>query len=222
MEKIIKLKDYFLSVAEMMRAGGMKHMDAPLRTNAAPLWPKESRLEHLGKTVRCHVKGFERWLQEMFQDCRPIEEIPSPELDTYLTQYYSSAKTQSGLDFSRKSLLRMRNSLERYLKDQGYPASIVHSPVFAPSLRALKARLRSLFLAQSLQEQDQGQTEPTNLSTTDRNSAMSLPAKSEAASAKSTDQTFDDTIEEQSEPTDLSITDQTREKSVKEQEPSDN
>ncbi|XP_064606266.1 uncharacterized protein LOC135471122 isoform X3 [Liolophura sinensis] len=105
----------------------------------------EGRLSCIDRRLRSHVKVFERWLQcEPYCDFRPIEDIPPPELNNYLADFFPMVKTQSGEEFTPKSLCRLRSSLERYLRDQNYPESITHSDVFLSSKLAYKTKMSLL------------------------------------------------------------------------------
>lgn len=126
----------FILVAESCFTRGIPEHKAP---------QGEGRLSCIDRRLRSHVKVFERWIQcEPFCDFRPIEDIPPPELNNYLADFFPMVKTQSGEEFTPKSLCRLRSSLERYLRDQSYPESITHSDVFLSSKLAYKTKISLL------------------------------------------------------------------------------
>lgn len=95
------------------------------------------------RTVRYHVRSFEGWIQgPPYNDHRSMETITPSELDRYFADFFSSVKTKNGEDFTKKSLLRRRATLQRYLKDKGYPESITNTEVFPLSSKAFRERLK--------------------------------------------------------------------------------
>lgn len=121
---------------------------------AAP--KKKSRLRKirnlgsLPKTYVVNLAGaagiFERWMWARYElREEPAAESLDPEtLDVYLEDFFSTIKRPSGEEYRRGTLESMRFKIERYLRETGYPHSIVSSPVFVRSRLAYKQRMASL------------------------------------------------------------------------------
>ncbi|XP_064597634.1 uncharacterized protein LOC135464079 isoform X1 [Liolophura sinensis] len=100
--------------------------------------------------VCASVTSFERWLRENSPDpnqvmeTRKMFEIPPPELDVLLVEFFNTVKKPNGEDYNPRSLRSLRTNLARYLKENTYPYSIVTAEVFANSQLAFKNRMRML------------------------------------------------------------------------------
>lgn len=93
---------------------------------------------------------FERWLwMQPYNDLRPINEIPAGELDAYLVEFFANVKTESGSDFKYDSFQTLRSHLERFLKETGYPRSIINDHEFRNSQAVYKSRSAYLSLKHS-------------------------------------------------------------------------
>lgn len=105
------------------------------------------------KHMLAAVKIFERWLiDSVHKISRKVEEIPPPQLNIYLKDFFSSVKKVDGTEYNPVSLSTLRSSLDRYLREYNYPCSIVRSEDFLSSQLAYKDRLQKLKLS-NLQNQ---------------------------------------------------------------------
>lgn len=64
------------------------------------------------------------------------------ELDLNLARFYVEARTKKGDEYSRSALLGFRNSIERYLNNNGITVKISKNDVFQKSNKILDAKLR--------------------------------------------------------------------------------
>lgn len=71
-------------------------------------------------------------------------EIPPPELDVLLVDFFNTVKKPNGEDYNPGSLRSLRTNLARYLKENTYPYSIVTAEIFVNSQMAFKQRMRLL------------------------------------------------------------------------------
>lgn len=90
---------------------------------------------------------FERWLWATYpDDQRQIFEIPPPELNKYLANFFMTITKPSGDEYNRESFMALRSRLDSYLKDNDYPCSLHKSEQFTESQLAFKMRCESLRL----------------------------------------------------------------------------
>ena len=64
------------------------------------------------------------------------------ELDLNLARFYVEARTKKGEEYSRSALLGFRNSIERYLNNNGRTVKISRNQVFQKSNKILDTKLR--------------------------------------------------------------------------------
>ena len=64
------------------------------------------------------------------------------ELDLNLARFYVEARTKKGEEYNRSALLGFRNSIERYLNNNGCTVKISRNQVFQKSNKILDVRLR--------------------------------------------------------------------------------
>ena len=64
------------------------------------------------------------------------------ELDLNLARFYVEVRTKKGEEYSRSALLGFRNSIERYLNNNGRTVKISRKQVFQKSNKILDANLR--------------------------------------------------------------------------------
>lgn len=65
-----------------------------------------------------------------------------PELDRNLATFYVEARTQDGKEYSRSALLGFRNSIERFMNNNGKPIKISKNNQFQMSNKILDAQLK--------------------------------------------------------------------------------
>ncbi|XP_064606826.1 uncharacterized protein LOC135471497 isoform X2 [Liolophura sinensis] len=105
----------------------------------------QEKLNVIYRSERSRINNFERFIRSKpYKDYREISSIPPDELSSYLAEFFLTVKTQSGGEFSKASLVRLRTSLERYLKEHDYPCSITLSPQFTLARIAFKKKLQML------------------------------------------------------------------------------
>lgn len=105
----------------------------------------QEKLNVIYRSERSRINSFERFIRSKpYKDYREISSIPPDELSSYLAEFFLTVKTQSGGEFSKASLVRLRTSLERYLKEHDYPCSITLSPQFTSARIAFKKKLQVL------------------------------------------------------------------------------
>lgn len=95
--------------------------------------------------IRGAVVNFEKWLKfSEFGDERRIDKVPPEILDEYLAVYFRDLKKVSGEEYSIGSLKSLRSCMEHYLKEAGYPFSIIGDQKFVRSQDAFKQKLLKL------------------------------------------------------------------------------
>ncbi|XP_064603997.1 uncharacterized protein LOC135469306 isoform X2 [Liolophura sinensis] len=92
------------------------------------------------------VRLFQRWLLLNADEERPVKTLSPRDLDAYLVRFLSTCQKVDGGEYSAKSLKGLRESIERHLKDSGYPFSIISSPEFYNSQQVYKTRFQFLRL----------------------------------------------------------------------------
>ena len=80
------------------------------------------------KTLR-DVKLFQLFLVTKNED-RNIEDIPTGELNEYMSDFIISVRTKDGREYEPSSLRSLLASFERHLKKKKYPASIINDLAF--------------------------------------------------------------------------------------------
>ena len=68
--------------------------------------------------------------------------MPFESLDNILRRFYAEAKTKKGDEYSRSSLLGIRNALQRILAANGREVKITKNPLFAKSNKMLESKLK--------------------------------------------------------------------------------
>ena len=81
---------------------------------------------------------------ESINEKRTITEIPEPELDNILCQFFIKAKTTKGKAYEPDSLTGIRNSLQRVLEEKGSKINIREGPAFKRSRQVLASRRKEL------------------------------------------------------------------------------
>ena len=75
-----------------------------------------------------------------------LHELNNEELDKTLIKFYAEARNQKGEDYSRSTLLGLRNSIEHYLNNPSYKrgVKIAGNPLFQSSNKFLDAKIKQL------------------------------------------------------------------------------
>ena len=75
---------------------------------------------------------------------KTILEMKNEELDESLRRFYAEARTRSGEEYSRSSLLGFRNSVERYFTANNRSLKLTRNPVFSWSNKMLESKLKGI------------------------------------------------------------------------------
>ena len=103
----------------------------------------KSENENMKKRTEYWKNVFKKWANERnFQT--NLEEYESDVLDQTLSQFYGELGKENGDDYEPVCLKVMQASLERCLKAQAYPKSIIRDKEFFNSRKALEVKARKL------------------------------------------------------------------------------
>ncbi|KAL9962018.1 hypothetical protein ACROYT_G031072 [Oculina patagonica] len=96
------------------------------------------------RNTKWGVKIFEEWCCQRGIK-RNVLQMSNEELDESLRRFYAEARSQTGQEYSRPSLLGFRNSIERHIiANSDRSLKITGNPVFARSNKMLEAKLKAL------------------------------------------------------------------------------
>lgn len=70
--------------------------------------------------------------------------MPAADLDKYLAEFFSVVKRTDGMEYGAHRLSCLRSNLERFLKENNYPYSIIKSLEFFNSQAAFQAKRKSV------------------------------------------------------------------------------
>ena len=70
--------------------------------------------------------------------------MKNEELDESFRRFYAEARTRSGEEYSRSSLLGFRNSVERYFTANNRSLKLTRNPVFSRSNKMLESKLKGI------------------------------------------------------------------------------
>ena len=99
--------------------------------------------KNTSRSTKQRTNVFNSWCSSRHLDIN-IETMAPEELDKVLSKFYAEVKKKDGDDYEPESLKIMQSSIERYLKEKGYPVSIVRSREFHNSQEILNAKAISL------------------------------------------------------------------------------
>ena len=94
------------------------------------------------KTLR-DVKLFQLFLVTKNED-RNIEDIPTGELNEYMSDFIISVRTKDGREYEPSSLRSLLASFERHLKKKKYPASVINDLAFEKTRKTLQSKQKEL------------------------------------------------------------------------------
>ena len=86
---------------------------------------------------------LQRFLKTKDED-RKIEDIPAAELNEFISEFIISVHTKDGNEYEPTSLRSLMASFERYLKKQGYSASIINDLVFEKTRKVPQSKQKQL------------------------------------------------------------------------------
>ncbi len=92
------------------------------------------------RSTAAHLKCVANWLWTQKSEPRAIENIIPQLLNEYLSEFFVKVIKQDGSDYELSTLDCIKYSIERYLKDNNYPASIMNDREFHKTREAIKAR----------------------------------------------------------------------------------
>jgi DNA-directed RNA polymerase subunit RPC12/RpoP len=69
--------------------------------------------------TKCNLKILYKWLVQK-EELRNIENIPLPELDAYLSQFYINLRKECGQEYEPGTFDSICASIERHLRDNEY------------------------------------------------------------------------------------------------------
>lgn len=88
---------------------------------------------------------FSEWAAQKNPPKKELEEMTESELDESFCQFYSEVKTKKGEEYSRSSLLAMRQAIERYLNNPPFNKCVqLSSAKFVLSNKMLNAKIKDL------------------------------------------------------------------------------
>ena len=94
------------------------------------------------KTLR-DVKLLQLFLVTKNED-KNIEDIPTGELNEYMSDFIISVRTKDGREYEPSSLRSLLASFERHLKKKKYPASIINDLAFEKTRKTLQSKQKEL------------------------------------------------------------------------------
>lgn len=149
MNKILELRTIFrLSLpghaGEMQQAHSVAPRSGGMRLPEAPRRLESSRLSVVA------LKTFQKWrMKHGSMPGQRIETLDPAVLDSILAEFLATVKKQDDSEYRPNSLRTLRQGIDFYLKDAGYPLSIVTSPEFRSSQAVYKKRIELLTLKAS-------------------------------------------------------------------------
>ncbi|CAB4025586.1 Hypothetical predicted protein [Paramuricea clavata] len=94
------------------------------------------------KTER-DVKLLHLFLQTKNEE-RKMENIPTAELNEYVSEFIISVRTKDGKEYEPSSLRSLLASFEQHLKKKNYPASIINDLAFEKTRKSLQSKQKEL------------------------------------------------------------------------------
>ena len=89
------------------------------------------------KATQAHMKTLPNWLWQETREPRAIENIQPDILNKYLSEFFIKICKQDGSEYEPSSIDCIKFSIERYLRDKYYPASIVNDREFHRTREAI-------------------------------------------------------------------------------------
>ena len=95
------------------------------------------------KTKR-DVKLLEEFLRNEKNDEREVHTTEPAELNKYLAEFIHSVRSKDGEDYDPSSLRCLVSSIERHLKRNNYPVSIINDKQFELTRKCLQSKQKEL------------------------------------------------------------------------------
>ena len=86
---------------------------------------------------------FEKWAKNRDKE-KQLESYDIPKLNKALSQFYAELRKENGKDYDSDSLKVMQAALERHLRSQNYPKSILRNIEFLSSRKVLEEKAKKL------------------------------------------------------------------------------
>ncbi|XP_064596894.1 uncharacterized protein LOC135463552 isoform X8 [Liolophura sinensis] len=92
------------------------------------------------------MRLFKKWLVENqgLDSSKNVEQISPEVLDPHLAQFLTVVRKQDGSDYRPNSLRSLRQGIDFYLKDHGYPYSVINCRDFPEAYQAYRKRVQAL------------------------------------------------------------------------------
>jgi len=90
------------------------------------------------------VKLLEEFLRNEKNDEREVHTIEPAELNKYLAEFIHSVRSKDGEDYDPSSLRCLVSSIERHLKRNNYPVSIINDKQFELTRKCLQSKQKEL------------------------------------------------------------------------------
>ena len=105
---------------------------------------EKSKAKNTKKSTNTWVNAYNSWAEAKGYSVKQIFEYSPEELDKILHKFYAEIRKNNGDVYEPSCLNVMHTSLDRYLKENGYPLSIVRDREFAGSKAVLEGVARIL------------------------------------------------------------------------------
>ena len=107
------------------------------------LLKNESENKNTKRSTDYWKRIFELWAKTRGKE-EQLESYGIPELNEALSQFYAEVRKENGQDYEPDSLKVMQASLDRHLRSQNYPKSILRDTEFLSSRKVLEGKARKL------------------------------------------------------------------------------
>ena len=97
----------------------------------------KSKNANTTKATNLWLRCYQQWAASKNKETNP-ERLSPVEQDQHLQYFYAEAKKQDGDDYEPSSLSALQSGIDRHLKEQNYPASIITSREFMSSRSVLE------------------------------------------------------------------------------------
>ena len=107
------------------------------------LLKSESEIKNTKRSTDYWKGIFEKWAKTRGKK-EQLESYHIPELNDALSQFYAELRKENGQDYEPNSLKLMQAALDRHLRSQNYPKSILKDTEFLSSRKVLERKARKL------------------------------------------------------------------------------
>ena len=103
----------------------------------------KSKNANTTKATNLWLRCYQHWAASKNKETNP-ERLSPVELDQHLQYFFAEVKKQDGDDYEPSSLSALQSGIDRHLKEQNYPASIITSREFMSSRSVLEGKARMI------------------------------------------------------------------------------